>query len=140
MNLFLHRLPTARCTLGLMHAAGEKWTLFTLERPWKDNAPNISCVPHGVYSLEPHSTGPHPETWALVGASVSHWPAEAKARFAILFDVANFVHELQGCIALGMGARVHREGFRTVDSAEAMDVVRESLAKHDLNTLSITGG
>ncbi len=37
-------------TAELVHPAGiELWTGFSLELPWRDNAPEISCVPVGLY-------------------------------------------------------------------------------------------
>lgn len=37
-------------TAELVHPAGiELWAGFSLELPWHDNAPEISCVPRGLY-------------------------------------------------------------------------------------------
>lgn len=141
MNLFLRRYQTARCTLGILYASGEPWELFTLERPWQENAPRISCVPDGVYSLEPHNGTRWKDTWALVGQTVSHFPGEGKPRSACVFHPANLPSELMGCIAVGIGAFVHDpQGFTLVDSRAGMDRLRKSLVKHDGNTLTIIGG
>lgn len=141
MNLFLRRFGTARCTAGFLYAAGEPWVVHTLERPWLENAPFISCVPEGLYDLVPHSSEAHPNVWALVGETVSHWGGEGKARSAILIHPANWLHQLKGCIAPGMGSYVHdHDGFQLEDSRTAMDMIRRSLSKDGKHTLAITRG
>lgn len=53
-RLIIERDPsTDQGTPGLadlMHPAGVfLWSGFSLELPWRDNAPDISCVPDGLY-------------------------------------------------------------------------------------------
>ena len=31
------------------------WSCYTIERPWKDNQSNVSCIPEGTYKCEPFS-------------------------------------------------------------------------------------
>lgn len=66
---------------------------YTVERPWRDNEPFVSCIPDGRYIVE-HMEGlkkPGAE-WQLV-----HVPQ----RTAIEFHVANTIDDLAGCIGLG---------------------------------------
>lgn len=75
-------------------------TLYTVERPWLSNKQNVSCIPQGHYQCERYSSQRYPDTWEIVGVP---------ARSLILFHAANFPHEVQGCIGLGlsmMGERV----------------------------------
>ena len=76
---------------------------FTVERPWLDNKPMISCIPAGKYALEPHDSPKHPDTWALVNDSlrVSHYPFQDH-RYAILIHPGNTMQDVQGCIAPGL--------------------------------------
>lgn len=78
--------------------------LTTVERPWYDNEPHISCVPEGTYQLVPHSTARFPDTWALVNHAlgVAHQPTPGVRRSAILIHAANVADELEGCIAPGL--------------------------------------
>lgn len=96
--------------------------LYTVEPPWMDNQVGISCVPEGEYWLEPHSSQKFPDTWALVGETVSHWPNEGKPRSAILFHVGNTMIDVRGCIAPGMFLNEHAWGV--ISSRTAMDKLR----------------
>ena len=39
-------------TFGTLAMDGAR--LHTLEPPWKENIPNLSCIPHGEYLVRPH--------------------------------------------------------------------------------------
>ena len=60
-------------TFGSLHLPDGS-QLAVLEPPWIDNGPFVSCVPEGKYVLVPHNTEKYPDTWALVGKTVSQWP------------------------------------------------------------------
>lgn len=66
--------------------------VYSLERPWKDNKPNISCIPEGEYVVDRDTTGRH--QWYSV--------RNVEGRTFIEIHIANRVSELQGCIALGL--------------------------------------
>jgi hypothetical protein len=38
-------------TMGVMTADGLKGPIYSLEDPWKENAPDVSCIPEGEYPL-----------------------------------------------------------------------------------------
>ena len=61
----------------------------TLELPWKDNRPFVSCIPEGRYIVERDYTGRHQFYKILCVANRTH----------IEIHLANKVKELQGCIA-----------------------------------------
>ena len=100
--------------------------LWTVERPWQDNEPGVSCIPEGEYSLEPHNSKAHPNTWALVGDTVSHYADPNKPRSAILIHVGNTMADVIGCIAVGTGLNEHAWGITS--SVKAMDALREEMA------------
>jgi len=104
-------LPEA--TVGRLMIDGCE-TLYTIERPWiagraPGGAPNVSCVPDGVYSLVRHARPNGDVCVALrnpscgVYYSQEHVPA-AGGRTLILIHSANYASELQGCIAPGRAA------------------------------------
>ncbi len=100
---------------------------FTVERPWLDNQASVSCVPEGDYILEPHSTDQYPDTYALVGETVSHYPEVRKARSAILFHSGNTMADLKGCIAPGLRLGWVADRWAVLDSRAAMKQLRWAL-------------
>jgi len=71
---------------------------WVMERRWRDNTPNVSCVPRGLYELVPHHGEKYQDTWALEGDYVSAAPSD-KPRYACVFHQAVFPSDLQGCLA-----------------------------------------
>lgn len=78
-------------TLGELFIPGHN-KIFTIERPWQDNAKRESCIPEGTYSLKPHSGRIQPAIW------IDGVPD----RTAILFHAGNTYTDLLGCIAPGL--------------------------------------
>ena len=86
----------------------------TIELPWKNNEPRISCIPEGKYGLVKRYSPHH------------QWHFELKdvpGRQLILIHPANdAIHELQGCIApvtvvTGMGkGNFSRLAFKKITS------------------------
>lgn len=76
--------------------------LFTVECGWKDNKPFLSCVPVGEYKLEDYYS---PKRGAVIELKNNNLLAGGKAnektRSHIQIHVANWAHELEGCIAPG---------------------------------------
>ena len=68
----------------------------TLELPWMENVPFYSCVPEGYYVCVRREswTGKkkHGDTFEVLNVP---------ERSGILFHPANWVYELEGCIAVG---------------------------------------
>lgn len=88
-------------------------TIYTIERPWKNNEKKVSCIPAGTYICKPHITtnkkGVKRKTWQL---------QNVKDRDGINFDIANYAHELLGCIAVGFGN--NKDTPMITNSANAM--------------------
>lgn len=76
-------------TIGQIVVGGVAYC--TLERPWFDNAINISCIPEGTYHVARDFTGKH-RFYAV---------KYVQGRTNIEIHIANKVSELAGCIALG---------------------------------------
>ena len=65
----------------------------SLERGWRDNKSNISCIPEGIYELKLEwSPKFKKELWEIYGV---------EGRSECKFHAANFWRQLNGCIALG---------------------------------------
>lgn len=86
--IVLKRTYKKRWTEGVM-TMPDGSEIFTLERPWKDNQVNISCIPEGEYIIERNTTGKH----QYYGVK------DVEGRTFIELHPANIVQALQGCIA-----------------------------------------
>lgn len=89
--LTLKRYPEyLGCTPGIL-TYDQNIITHTLERPWKDNETDISCIPVGVYRLA-FTYSPRFERYMLEITDVPD-------RTGIRVHSANVVYELDGCIA-----------------------------------------
>jgi len=100
LNLYLYRLEsTDEGTFGIITHQGKWW--YALELPYRNNKPNISCIPTGEYKVSLRFS-PHFKKKLYHIKNVPH-------RSFILFHGANFAGDvtksyqthLQGCITLG---------------------------------------
>ena len=96
-------------TFGELNIGGRR--LATCEPPWLDNTPSTSCIPEGVYEVIKHRSPRFGDCFAVVGERVGLTQGSAE-RWGILFHIANFPDELQGCIAPGLSLGVIPLGAR----------------------------
>lgn len=75
--------------------------LYSIECPWQDNAPDVSCVPEGRYVLMPYSSPAHGATWFLDNAVLGVGDCGARRSYCELHS-ANWARQLEGCIAFGL--------------------------------------
>ncbi len=86
----LHRAYFEEGTNGALFNS-DKFLCYTIELPWNNNKRNISCIPEGVYEIEPRFSKRFKHHLIL---------KDVKGRSFILFHPANdALKELQGCIA-----------------------------------------
>lgn len=92
--------------------------LYTIERPWLNNKPFVSCVPSGLYELEWDTTG-----------RVTNVPRlrSVAERTHINIHVANWASELQGCIAPGLSWNFSENIPAVEQSSDALALLMESL-------------
>ncbi len=131
MTLLLNRfayLPDA--TLGTL-LIPNGCTLYTIERPWKENKAFISCIPTGTYDLEWDSTGRVRDVPRL---------RNTHPRTQINIHVANYAHELHGCIAPGMDWDIDGKEAMVTNSRNAMELLLEYLLTTYDQTLDPTDG
>lgn len=137
MDLFIYRHSYADTeTMGKLTLPARE--LQTIERPWIHDAlagskPFESCVPDGIYDLVPHSSKSRPNTWALVNPAlkVYHYesdiPKGMHGRYACLIHVANWAHDVVGCIGPGLKRKVLNGKLAVTSSEDAMSIIREAL-------------
>lgn len=95
-DVILFRQPSSETgTFGLWCIPKLNKIMYSIERPWADNRVNISCIPSGKYNvrytMSPNKGVESYEIQNVIGRS------------GIRIDIANYVHELKGCIGLGLG-------------------------------------
>ena len=91
--------------------------VYTIERPWLNNVPYLSCIPEGEYKALPYSSEKYPDTY-----EVKDVPGRSKILFC---HIGNFPEDVQGCFALGRELWDDRIAVR--DSGSAMRRFRELL-------------
>ena len=113
---------------------------WTLELPWLNNTPSISCIPEGSYWIAPHTRPDGRFSFIVWGDTVSQAPdpgEQSCPRWGILFHAANRPAELQGCIAPGL----ERKPGKLLKSALAMlalkKATKDSFETHDRMVLTI---
>lgn len=112
-------------TFGTLACAGLP-TIYTVERPWADNEPNVSCIPAGTYTLRLRQSpmitrvtrGDYTHGWEVTGVP---------GRSYIMLHPANTAAELQGCIAPGLALGVVRGAWAVTSSRAAFEVVMDYL-------------
>jgi hypothetical protein len=116
-------------TLGKLSIDGQH-LCHTLERPWLDNKPRVSCIPvgtyHGAIQPSPHFQRDLPELLDVPGRS------------EILIHVGNTVDDSAGCILVGLERADHE--MRLYQSRAALSVLLANIEGHDGFTLTIIGG
>ena len=78
-------------TYGVLINEGIPFAL-TLERPWLENMPKVSCIPTGSYRAIRHVSPTFGETW---------WLQDVPDRTEILIHRGNISSQSQGCILIG---------------------------------------
>lgn len=90
-------------TYGALIAPG--FFCHTLELPWRDNRPNVSCIPRGSYALEYVRT-----RRTFGGRRWLYWVKDVPGRSGILMHAGTFAGDTEqglksnvlGCIIQGM--------------------------------------
>ena len=104
---------------------------WTIERPWQDNKPNVSCIPEGVYDLRQHKRPNGDNVYLIVGNSCCAYPHQLDAehgitRWGIQIHPANHPDQVEGCIAPGLE---QRRGH-VLSSRDAMKALHRALVPY----------
>lgn len=89
----------------------------TLERPWLDNQPKISCIPEGTYTAIAFNSPHNGDVWLLENTT---------PRSMIEIHAANFAEELEGCIAVGIRSVLNGRAA-VVKSRTTLDMLKKKL-------------
>ncbi len=119
-TLTLHRNYFPHATFSYLCDENGNAILKAVERPWKNNAAGISCVPEGTYDLVPHNSPKFGKCYALEAPNLGVTIYGPSQRTHILIHPANTADQLEGCIALGMNFGVVNNNWAVVDSRIAV--------------------
>lgn len=120
MTVKLHRsIQNEHGTFGVLSMEG-KPLCVTLELPWKQNKPKVSCIPEGIYHCVPHSGQRFSNVWRLL---------DVPGRDSILIHAGNTVDDIQGCILVGMSFGEIKGKPAVLQSQDALDMLRRKLPK-----------
>ena len=117
---------------------------YTVEQPWRDNRPFISCIPAGTYQIEPITTPKRGDTGVLVNHDLRVYATKGEAgphdRFTCLIHSANWSHQLQGCIAFGekLSWGKHADNEPALMITNSRNMVNKFLPEMIGETLQIT--
>ena len=103
--------------LGTLTVDNKKWN--TLERPDKNNAPNISCIPKGTYDVK--------WTFSPKFLKYTYEILNVPSRSGIRIHSANFFSDLFGCVALG-------NGYKDINGDGRLDIINSKLAINEFES------
>jgi hypothetical protein len=108
-------------TTGKLVIEGHKHrTIYTLEEPWKDNKPGVSCIPCGTYQCIPHGWEPDTKLRQKRCWEITKVPD----RSAILIHAANTTLSIEGCVAVGLSTGKMGNLPAVFSSRDAMELLR----------------
>ena len=113
------------CTIGRLLAGDNAWA--TIERPWINNKPYVSCIPEGVYYCGKYSSAKYPKTYEI---------ENVVNRTYILFHIANRARNVKGCV--GLGKRISSSDYSVVDSTIATNEFIDYMGERDGFNLNVT--
>lgn len=114
-----------KATLGILKLDVAHSPIYTLELPWQQNKPEISCIPEGVYKVEPYSSEKYPNVYQI---------CDVPGRSAILIHIGNYPTDTHGCVLVGKG--VDPTTPMVSSSKQAMELLVNELAEKEF-TLTI---
>ena len=102
-------------------------TFWTVERPWQDNKPFVSCIPDGTYPMRRHDSPKFGKnTWEIFGVP---------GRTYILIHIGNWSRDVVGCVALGSSVFGDLSGVSA--SRKAIDKFYEMTAGKTVEEITI---
>jgi len=129
MNIYLERYgSTPMGTFGELIVGDFKFQ--TVERPWVNNRPFVSCIPDGDYDLKPFTRASGDEVFALVNNEVTYYKEPGCSRYSVLIHKANISDELAGCIAPGIKLGYIKGKWAVISSGLAVAQILK-LLKYD---------
>lgn len=115
-------------TFGRLTVEGR--TLYTVERPWLENQPRVSCIPEGLFRCKPRRF--------FRGGYDAVEVCNVPGRSHILFHRGNRASDVLGCIAVGAQIGVLGGDWAVLKSAEGFRAFMDAYGSKNF-TLVIRG-
>jgi hypothetical protein len=118
-------------TCGHLLTDEDQLICVTLERPWKNNERNVSCIPAGTYTCKRvHS--PHFGCEVFQIMNVQH-------RDNVLIHFGNYVQNSEGCVLVGTSfADINSDGVMDqTASQQAFKKFMSVMTGHPIFTLTV---
>lgn len=124
-------------TFGVLLNEDNVRLCFTIELPWKDNKPNVSCIPTGVYKCD--------YTYSPAFKRNMYIVQNVKGRSGIRIHKGNVAGDIslglrsdfKGCIGLGSGMAVSAGGQKMITHSAAAINTFEDLLDYESFELTI---
>jgi Family of unknown function (DUF5675) len=130
MQVTLARAPsTPQGTFGVWSIDGVP-TCVTCELPWKNNAPEVSCIPSSPVSPEtgfrvPYHCVRHVSEKFPLGNT---WEiTNVPGRSEVLVHNANSIADLKGCVAVGSGFGIVNDMPAVINSVATLAMLNDKL-------------
>lgn len=118
-------------TFGKFIDAEGRFLCYTVERPWNDNVPGVSCIPEGTYKATPFDSPHHGETFILENPDLHVYKFEADKEqetdrcLCLLAHVGNYATSVQGCVGVGRYLSANGSTWMVTESSKTMEALRE---------------
>lgn len=101
-----------QCTLGVLLDELQVPICTTLENPWIENKPMVSCIPSGKYVCERVNSPKYGHSFEV---------KDVPNRSHILFHKGNIEENTKGCILLGQYFGFYKDQPAVLNSTKTMD-------------------
>ncbi len=118
-------------TFGILFDYDDSIICLTLEREWRNNEKNISCIPRGKYVCKRIQSSKFGDTFEVFNVS---------GRSHILFHKGNIEDDTHGCIITGKKIRMLKNKVAVLLSRIAFKRFMTVLNSDDFFELEITNG
>jgi len=116
----LTRLESSRHgVVGALLIDGQ-FVCLTLERPWRENQKNVSCIPTGQYNVVKYASSKFKDSYLV---------EDVKDRSGILFHKGNTITDTEGCILLGQIVTRNSHAITLERSTQAFEQFKKLLQK-----------
>lgn len=127
LAILTRKTTTSKETLGeiICYNGVNEIKLKTLELPWLDNKPSISCIPTGTYVCK--------FTRSLKFPNGTYEVKNVNGRSGIRIHIGNYYNQIQGCILIGTSLTdINKDGqIDTVSSTVAFNTMNSFFGKKD---------
>jgi hypothetical protein len=118
MQVILKReIISNRAVLGKLYLNNQE-ICKTLENPWLNNLPNVSCIPEGEYAVSLFSGKKYKNVYQLL---------DVPKRSYILIHVGNREQNTQGCILVGQSYGFLKQELAVLNSKKTLAKIKQLL-------------